>query len=161
MDPVFSILLRLRLASVIKLEYSFFRANNLLNRITCILVHNVMKLLSVPGQQRPNLFQPIFIISRVNDLFLGSIKGNAILTLLSFFEVGCLFTNRFVEIAFFFVMENISKFIGKFEFFSELLLIFKKGYKLKDRRLRCCILNRFSFTLTLCLQPSKNSVGNI
>ena len=46
---VFS-LLRLRLASVIKLEYRLFRVNNLLNRITCLLVHIEFKLLRVPGK---------------------------------------------------------------------------------------------------------------
>ena len=45
------VLLRLRLASVIKLEYRLFWANNLFSRTTFILVHNELKLLCVHGQR--------------------------------------------------------------------------------------------------------------
>ena len=126
MDPVFSILLRLRLASVIKLEYSFFRANNLLNIITCILVHNVLKLLSVPGQQRPKLFQPIFIISRVDDLFLNSIKGNAILTLLSFLKLAVCLPIGLLKLLFFSLWKIFPNLLENLSF-SQTSTDFQKG----------------------------------
>ena len=75
---------------------------------------------------RPKLFWPI--IYRLNDFSFGRFEGNIPIR---FFQVGCMFTNWFVE--FFSLWKIISKIIGKLLVFLNFLLLSKNVYQLKER----------------------------